>query len=85
MLMKAEINGVEDTVLFDSGSSIAAILFYTDENKPKGMRFYKVPLLAADKKTKIRMTYIPVTIKHIITEPVSISSVDAKGFQNLGG
>ena len=64
MLMKAEINGVEDTVLFDSGSSIASILFYTDENKPKGMRFYKVPLMAADKKTKIRMTYIPVTIKH---------------------
>ena len=43
MLMKAEINDVEDTVLFDSGSSIAAVLFYTDENKPKGMRFYKVP------------------------------------------
>ena len=60
MLMKAEINGVEDTVLFDSGSSIAAILFYTDENKPKGMRFYNVPLMAADKTTKIRMTYIPV-------------------------
>ena len=64
MLMKVEINDVEDTVLFDSGSSIAAILFYTDENKPGGMKFYKVPLMGADKKTKIWMTYIPVTIKH---------------------
>ena len=64
MLMKVEINDVEDTVLFDSGSSIAAILFYTDENKPRGMKFYKVPLMGADKKTKIWMTYIPVTIKH---------------------
>lgn len=64
MLMKAEINDVEDTVLFDSGSSIAAILFYTDENKPKGMRFYKVPLMGADKTTKVRTTYIPVTIRH---------------------
>jgi hypothetical protein len=64
MLMKAEINDVEDTVLFDSGSSIAAVLFYTDENKPKGMRFYKVPLMGADKTTKVQTTYIPVTIKH---------------------
>ena len=64
MLMKAEINDVEDTVLFDSGSSIAAVLFYTDENKPKGMRFYKVPLMGADKTAKVQTTYIPVTIKH---------------------
>lgn len=64
MLMKAELNGVEDTVLYDSGSSSAAIVFYNDENKPKGMKFYKIPLMGADKKTKVRATFIPVTIKH---------------------
>lgn len=64
MLMKAEINGVEDTVLYDSGSSLAAIVFYNEETKPKGMKFYKIPLLGADKKTKVRATFIPVTIRH---------------------
>ena len=64
MLMKAELNGVEDTVLYDSGSSSAAVVFYNDENKPKGMKFYKIPLMGAEKKTKVRATFIPVTIKH---------------------
>ena len=64
MLMLAEINGVADTVLYDSGSSSAVVLFYTDETKPKGMRFYKMSLLGADKTTKVRVTYLPVTIKH---------------------
>ena len=63
MLMKAEVNGVEDTVWYDSGASPTAILFCTDESKPDGMKFYKVPLIGADKKTKVRMTYIPVTVK----------------------
>ena len=63
MLMKAEVNGVEDTVLYDSGANPTAILFYSDETKPDGMKFYKVPLMGADKKTKVRATYIPVTVK----------------------
>ena len=63
MLMKAEVNGVEDTVMYDSGASPTAILFYSDETKPDGMKFYKVPLMGADKKTKVRMTYVPITVK----------------------
>ena len=63
MLMKAEVNGMEDTVLYDSGASPCAMVFYTKDTKPDGMKFYKVPLMGADKRTKVRMTYIPVTIK----------------------
>ena len=63
MLMKAEVNGVEDTVLYDSGANPTAVLFYSDETKPDGMKFYKVPLMGADKKAKVWTTYIPVTVK----------------------
>lgn len=63
MLMKAEVNGVEDTVMYDSGANPTAVLFYSDETKPDGMKFYKVPIRGADKKTKVRMTYIPVNVK----------------------
>jgi len=63
MLMKAEVNGVEDTVLYDSGAGMAAMQFYTNETKPKGMKFYRVPITGADKGTKVRMTSIPVQIK----------------------
>lgn len=71
MLMKAEVNGVEDTVLYDSGASSAAILFYTKETKPTGMKFYKVPIMGADKRTKVRTTFIPVNIK----TPMSVNEL----------
>lgn len=63
MLMKAEVNGVEDTVLYDSGANPTAIIFYSDETKPEGMKFYKVPINGADKKAKVWTTLIPVTVK----------------------
>lgn len=63
MLLKATVNGVEDTVLYDTGCSSPAILFYTQETKPEGMKFYRVPLLGADKKTKLRLSPVPVHIE----------------------
>ncbi len=63
MLMKAEVNGVEDTVLYDSGAASAVFQFYTDKTQPKGMKFYRVPITGADKTTKARLTMIPVQVK----------------------
>ena len=63
MLMKAEVNGVEDTVLYDSGAAPAVIQFYTKATQPKGMKFYRMPVMGADKTTKVKMTMIPAQIK----------------------
>ena len=63
MLMKATINGVEDTVLYDSGANSAVIQFFTKETKPKGMKFYRMPVVGADKKTKVKLSPIPVHIE----------------------
>ena len=63
MLLKAEINGVEDTVQYDSGAGMAAALFYDENNKPEDLKFYRMYLMGADKLTKMRMTTIPVEIK----------------------
>ena len=63
MLLKAEINGVEDTVLYDSGAGTAAALFYTEENKPEDLKFYRMYITGADKRSKTRMTRVPVEIK----------------------
>ena len=63
MLMKAEINGVEDTVMYDSGAGTSAVLFYNEENKPDDMKFYRMYITGADKLTKVRMTKIPINIK----------------------
>ncbi len=63
MLMKATVNGVEDTVLYDSGCGSPAIQFYTKESQPEGMKFYRIPLMGADKKTKVNMSPIPVHIE----------------------
>lgn len=63
MLLKAKVNEVEDTVLYDSGAGLPYIQFYTEENKPEGMKFYKVSLMGADQKTKAYMTTIPVHIE----------------------
>ena len=63
MLLKASINGVEDTVLYDTGCSAPAILIYTQETKPEGMKFYRVPLMGADKKTKMKLSPVPVHIE----------------------
>ena len=68
MLLKAKVNEVEDTVLYDSGAGLPFVQFYTEETKPEGMKFYKVPLMGADQKAKAYMTTIPV---HIET-PMSI-------------
>ena len=63
MLMKAEVNGVEDTVLYDSGAGTPVTQIYTEENKPEGMKFFRVPISGADKKKKVKTTKIPVSIK----------------------
>lgn len=63
MLMKASINGVEDTVLYDSGANSSVIQFFTKETKPKGMKFYRMPVEGADKKTKVKISPIPVHIE----------------------
>ena len=63
MLMKASINGVEDTVFYDSGCGSAVIQFYTEDSRPEGMKFYRMPIMGADKKTKTMMAPIPVHIE----------------------
>lgn len=63
MLLKATVNGVEDTVLYDTGCSSPIIQFHTKENQPEGMKFYRIPLMGADKKTKVKMSPIPVHIE----------------------
>ena len=63
MLMKATINGMEDTVLYDSGANSSVIQFFTKETKPKGMKFYRMPVEGADKKTKVKISPIPVHIE----------------------
>ena len=62
ILMKAEINGEEDTVIYDSGAASAVFKFFTEATKPKGMKFYRVDVTGADKKTESKVTMIPVKI-----------------------
>ena len=63
ILLKSRVNGKEDTLLYDSGAGLPAILFYTKETQPEGMKFYRVPIMGADKKTKVKMAPIPVHIE----------------------
>lgn len=63
MLLRAKVNEVEDTVLYDSGAGLPFVQFYTEETKPEGMKFYHIPLMGADQKTKAYMTTIPVHIE----------------------
>ena len=63
MLLKAEINGKSDTVMYDTGVNSFALLMYTPSTKPEGMKFYNHRVSGADKRSKIKMTTLPVTIK----------------------
>ena len=78
MLLKAEINGKSDTVMYDSGVNSFALLMYTPSTKPEGMKFYNHRVSGADKRSKIKVTTLPVTIK---TDMVVSEGV---GFANLG-
>ena len=78
MLFKAEINGKSDTVMYDTGVNSFALLMYTPSTKPEGMKFYNHRVSGADKKSKIKVTTLPVTIK---TDMVVSEGV---GFANLG-
>ncbi len=62
MLLKAEINGKTDTVMYDSGVNSFALLMYTPSTKPEGMKFYRHSVSGADKKSKIKITTLPVKI-----------------------
>ena len=77
MLFKAEINGKSDTVMYDTGVNSFALLMYTPSTKPEGMKFYNHRVSGADKKSKIKVTTLPVTIK---TDMVVSEGV---GFANL--
>jgi len=63
MLLKAEINGKTDTVMYDSGVNSFAALMYTPSTKPQGMKFYSHSVSGADKKSKIKVTTLPVKIR----------------------
>ena len=78
MLLKAEINGKSDTVMYDSGVNSFALLMYTPSTKPDGMKFFSNRVTGADKRSKIKVTTLPVTIK---TDMVVSEGV---GFANLG-
>ena len=77
MLLKAEINGKSDTVMYDTGVNSFAMLMYTPSTKPEGMKFYNHRVSGADKKSRIKVTTLPVTIK---TDMVVSAGV---GFANL--
>ena len=78
MLLKAEINGEMDTVMYDSGVNSFALLMYTPSTKPEGMKFYNHRVSGADKRSKIKMTTLPVTIK------TNMVVSEGLGFANLG-
>ena len=63
MLLKAEINGKTDTVMYDSGVNSFALMMYTPSTKPEGMKFYRHVVTGADKKSKIKVTTLPVKIR----------------------
>ena len=63
MLLKAEINGKTDTVMYDSGVNSFTALMYTPSTKPEGMKFYSHSVSGADKRSKIKVTTLPVTIR----------------------
>ena len=68
MLLKAEINGKSDTVMYDSGVNYFALMMYTPSTKPEGMKFYNHRVSGADKKSKVKVTTLPVTIKTDMVE-----------------
>ena len=78
MLLKAEINGNLDTVMYDSGVNSFALLMYTPSTKPEGMKFYNHRISGADKKSKVKVTTLPMTIK------TDMVVADGVGVANLG-
>lgn len=78
MLLKAEINGNLDTVMYDTGVNSFALLMYTPSTKPEGMKFYNHRISGADKKSKVKVTTLPVTIK------TDMLVADGVGVANLG-
>ncbi|KWW26064.1 MAG: Uncharacterized protein F082_327 [bacterium F082] len=78
MLFKAEINGKSDTVMYDTGVNSFALLMYTPSTKPEGMKFYSHRVSGADKRSKIKVTTLPVTIK------TNMVVSEGLGFANLG-
>ena len=78
MLLKAEINGKSDTVMYDTGVNSFALLMYTPSTKPDGMKFYSNRVTGVDKRSKIKVTTLPVTIK------TNMVVSEGLGFANLG-
>jgi len=77
MLLKAEINGKSDTVMYDTGVNSLALLMYTPSTKPEGMKFYNHRVSGADKRSKIKVTTLPVTIKTdmVVSEGVGYANL----------
>lgn len=63
MLFKAEINGKSDTVMYDSGVNSFTLMMYTPSTKPEGMKFYRHSVSGADKRSKVKVTSLPVKIR----------------------
>ena len=75
MLFKAEINGETDTVMYDSGVNSFALMMYTPSTKPEGMKFYRHSVSGADKRSKIKVTTLPVKIRTdmVVSEGLGIA------------
>lgn len=77
MLLKAEINGKTDTVMYDSGVNSFALMMYTPSTKPKGMKFYRYAVTGADKRSKIKVTTLPVKIRTdmVVSEGIGLAAL----------
>ena len=62
MLFKAEVNGKPDTLMYDSGVNSLMLMMYTPSTQPEGMKFYRHRVTGADKKSKVKVTTLPVVI-----------------------
>lgn len=77
MLLKAEINEKTDTVMYDSGVNSFALMMYTPSTKPKGMKFYRYAVTGADKRSKIKVTTLPVKIRTdmVVSEGIGLAAL----------
>lgn len=80
MLFKAEINGLTDTVMYDSGVNSFTLLMYTPSAKPEGMKFYRAVATGADKKSKVKVTTLPVKIRTdmVVSEGVGMAMITSE-------
>jgi hypothetical protein len=62
LTFKAEIDGKQDTVIYDSGVSAMMAMMYTPSTKPEGMKFYRHRVTGADKKSRIKSTILVVKV-----------------------